>query len=450
MITLEFKEVWHVRQQSISLVAQNYSDMRHAGGDSQTAVVSTNALRNLAVGGVLASLLLGLLLGAGLSPVVSAARDSPQTDTPDGPFGQTNIDADSILMEATVDSNGDADWRVVYRLQLEDSESITGFEQLQADIENDTASYLDPFEERIQRTVQSARNATEREMSADRFSVRTERDSQPDAEFGLVVFEFEWDGFALIEDDGATIRAGDAIDRLFLEDGTNLRLRWPEEYRLQSQTPPTETRSEQRITWNGPLDFDRGEPRVVLTTEKTTPTDTGGEGTTTPGDNGTTTADGETTRTQGTDATQSPGGSGPDESDGDSSILLFGLIAVALVVAAAITVAVLRERETAAEESSGTTEAESEDKTGGPPPELLSNEERVLQLLEQEGGRTKQQNVAEQLDWTAAKTSQVVGDLRDEDQVEAFRLGRENVLTLPDVDLEDTTSSGTETDDDGE
>jgi len=49
----------------------------------------------------------------------------------------------------------------------------------------------------------------------------------------------------------------------------------------------------------------------------------------------------------------------------------------------------------------------------------------------------KQKEVADRLDWTAAKTSQVVSDLRDDGKVEAFRLGRENVLTLPDVDLED-------------
>ena len=66
------------------------------------------------------------------------------------------------------------------------------------------------------------------------------------------------------------------------------------------------------------------------------------------------------------------------------------------------------------------------------PPELLSNEERVLQLLEQRGGRIKQQDVVSELDWTEAKTSQVVGDLREDDEIEVFRIGRENVLSLPD------------------
>ncbi|QCC46971.1 helix-turn-helix transcriptional regulator [Halobellus limi] len=63
--------------------------------------------------------------------------------------------------------------------------------------------------------------------------------------------------------------------------------------------------------------------------------------------------------------------------------------------------------------------------------ELLSNEERVLALVEHKGGRMKQQEVAGTLEWTDAKTSQVVRKMRDEDKLDAFRLGRENVLVLP-------------------
>lgn len=417
--------------------------MGQAGRSSLRTVVSPCAVAVLVFGFVLSGFGLGSVPSKAANPATPPPGDSPAHDTPDGVFGQTDIDADSILMEAAVDSNGDADWRVVYRLQLDDSESVAGFEDLQADIENDTAAYLDPFEERIQRTVQSARNLTDRGMVADGFTVRTERDSQPDAEFGLVIFEFEWRGFALVEDDGATIRVGDSVDRLFLEEGTSLRFNWPGEYQLQSHTPTAEIVSEGRITWTGPLDFDSGEPRTVLSTGDvtTSPTPTATDGTATQGEG--TQSDGDTTATQGDDSTRTPGGSGPDDSgsDGGSSTVLFGLAAIAALVAAAVAVAMFRQRETPAEQAGDTANEQSGTESTGPPPELLSNEERVLQLLEQEGGRMKQKQVAEQLDWTAAKTSQVVGDLRDENEVEAFRLGRENVLTLPDVDLEDTTPS---------
>jgi len=68
------------------------------------------------------------------------------------------------------------------------------------------------------------------------------------------------------------------------------------------------------------------------------------------------------------------------------------------------------------------------------PMELLSPEERVMRLVTDSGGRIKQQAVVAELDWSAARTSQVVGSLRESGQIETFRLGRENVLKLPDDD----------------
>ena len=46
----------------------------------------------------------------------------------------------------------------------------------------------------------------------------------------------------------------------------------------------------------------------------------------------------------------------------------------------------------------------------------------------------KQQAVAEELGWTDAKTSQVTKGLREEGDLDGFRLGRENVLSLPESD----------------
>lgn len=73
------------------------------------------------------------------------------------------------------------------------------------------------------------------------------------------------------------------------------------------------------------------------------------------------------------------------------------------------------------------------DRTGDqePPPELLSDEERVLGLLEDNGGRMKQQDVTAALDWSQTKTSNVVNDLQDDGKIEVYRLGNENTLALP-------------------
>lgn len=69
--------------------------------------------------------------------------------------------------------------------------------------------------------------------------------------------------------------------------------------------------------------------------------------------------------------------------------------------------------------------------------ELLSNEERVLRELKRNDGRMKQQTLVESLGWTEAKTSQVVNDMHGEEAIEKYRLGRENVLSMPEEERED-------------
>jgi hypothetical protein len=136
----------------------------------------------------------------------------------------------------------------------------------------------------------------------------------------------------------------------------------------------------------------------------------------------------------------SAGGNGDSGDSGSSLPLVVGALLVVLAVAAGGWWYARRDGGDVT--GDGTTPAAGDTATAGPPMELLSNEEKVLRLVEDNGGRIKQKEVAEDLDWTAAKTSQVVSDLRDNEKLESFRLGRENVLTLPDVDLEQSSENG--------
>jgi len=63
--------------------------------------------------------------------------------------------------------------------------------------------------------------------------------------------------------------------------------------------------------------------------------------------------------------------------------------------------------------------------------EFMTDAERVEQLLAAEGGTVKQAAIAEELDWSASKTSRVISGLADEGRVEKRRIGRENVVALP-------------------
>jgi hypothetical protein len=62
---------------------------------------------------------------------------------------------------------------------------------------------------------------------------------------------------------------------------------------------------------------------------------------------------------------------------------------------------------------------------------LLSDEERVEHLLERNGGRMRQANIVKETGWSDAKVSQLLSSMAEEDRVDKLRLGRENLISLP-------------------
>ncbi|HKJ58656.1 MAG TPA: hypothetical protein VKA37_05470 [Halobacteriales archaeon] len=318
-----------------------------------------------------------------------------------GDLGQ--IDADTVLLDVSLQPDGDAAWAIRYRVRLDDENDTAAFDSLEADVAANRSAFASRFADRMERTVRAAENATGREMAVRNVSVRTERQEIPQR-YGVLVYEFEWTNFAAVDD--GSIRAGDAIGGLFLDESTSLTVHWPDGYGLQSADPDPDDVGSTSATWRGPRDFTPEQPRIVLSTAVPT---TGGGG----------------------------GGDGAPEDDGlivgtpATWIGLAGLVVLVVVLGAGFW---WRGRG-----ADASTPAEPASEVG-PPDELLSNEERVLGLLEQHGGRMKQQQVVEELGWTDAKTSQVVSELRESGQVDVFRLGRENVLDLPEEDDEDGES----------
>ncbi|ELZ37799.1 hypothetical protein C471_11876 [Halorubrum saccharovorum DSM 1137] len=63
---------------------------------------------------------------------------------------------------------------------------------------------------------------------------------------------------------------------------------------------------------------------------------------------------------------------------------------------------------------------------------LLSDEERVERLLEDNGGRMRQADIVAETGWSDAKVSQLLSSMADSGRVEKLRLGRENLISVPD------------------
>ncbi|MFC6786629.1 helix-turn-helix transcriptional regulator [Halobaculum halobium] len=360
-------------------------------------------------------------------------------------FAQTgDIAADTVVLRAEIQPDGDAQWRIAYRIELSDENTTAAFESLQSDIRENTSAYVARFEGRMATTVAAAENATGREMAASNFSVTAQRNPFPTStDYGVVAYTFAWEGFAGTQ--GQRVVAGDSLAGLYLDSGTVLTIAWPEAYDARTVSPAADERSETAATWRGERNFGPDQPQVVLAPASALPIrpvylaaaavvllgivgavllrrrgdlpiGTGDDRGPLAGDEGAGTAAGEggsagpgQTAGETTDGAVAdaggPGGDGPDS--GGSA---------------------------AAGTDSDSEHGDGDGDATTPPEELLSPHERVTRLVTDNGGRMKQADVTEELGWSAARTSQVVGDLRDDGDIESFRLGRENVLRIPEAD----------------
>jgi hypothetical protein len=382
---------------------------------------------------------LAALVGVSPGAAQPSADHSRSIDAPQ--LGDGGIEPDGILLRVDLQTDGDASWTIEYRIRLNDENTTAAFESLQTDIEANESAYTATFEDRMQATARAAENATGREMAVRNVSVGATRQQLPQ-EYGVVTYRFEWTNFARV--DGDTVRAGDALAGLFLDRQTTLVIGWPEGYGVTDVAPTPDERRDDAVSWVGPTDFGTGEPSVSLSAGATPPG--GAEGS----DGGTGGGDGDASGTTG----GSTGG----------GLLPFVLVAVVAAVAVGGVVLFRRrqsagtgrtdttasadaptrageEAETSTEsastggrEAGASDESAQTDTDGQEAPwddELLSNAERVVALLEHNDGRMKQQAIASELEWSDAKTSQVIGKMREADDVETFRLGRENVVSLP-------------------
>jgi uncharacterized membrane protein len=352
---------------------------------------------------------------------------------------QSNASTLETLIQVDVHANGSAIWTIHYRFQLDNPNETAAFDQLRADIVANSTSYQERFKQRITEAVASAERTTSREMAIKNLSVRAARNGS----IGVVTYEFIWQNFAAT--DGNHLRMGDALAGLYLDNGTRLTISWPARYETTTIRPAPTDRRPNAVIWAGSTDFDRGQPVVKLVRSDST--------------------------TSGTGFGAEEGSNGEPASGTELPPSSIGLVALVLLAGGLGVVWFVRQRQTAdsttaviannPDESQETlTEGAPTppDDTANPEPtenqepaenddrpslDLLSNEERVIEVLKRSDGRAKQQQIVDELGWTDAKTSSVVSQLRDDGTIEGFRLGRENVLQLPEEESENDTDDTT-------
>jgi len=350
---------------------------------------------------VVCALLAPVAGGATAPATAQQATQSPDTGT---------------SMQVQLRPSGSADWNVTMRFEVTDNG--TAFSDVATAFENGDAD-VGPSPETFTALAARGSDVTGREMSITDVGRRGWR---PTNDTGALTLTFTWNGFAAAGTDRVNVSGafGPSWD---LKANQRLVVYPPAGYLPSDFQPSTDNGIRNGVLrWEGSRTFVNGQPRIAYSA-------TSGQ---------TTTSTNMTTTT--------PAGPGND------GLSAFGLVAGALVIVLlALGGYVLSTRERAEPDSADEPEAGSEmepepaptestdaddtdsaDSDEGVDETLLSDAERVERLLEQNGGRMKQANIVDETGWSNAKVSQLLSTMTDEGQVEKLRIGRENLISLPD------------------
>lgn len=365
-----------------------------------------------------------VLLAGSCSATVVATQDSPDPGflaQPDG-FDQTTF-------EITVLENGSAHWQIKHHRRLANDTERQRFESFARNFKNNETDLYRNFVSRAGSLTSIGTDATGREMTAKSF----DRDAYTNvtASFGdrgTVELSFTWTNFTQSNDDRVVV--GDVFEGGFYI-GPNQTIVFERGPTLQfvetipepaSRTQPDSLARSQRVTWEGEREFSPQRPYIELVPRE-----------------GDTANQSATDKTGPTGTNTTVGGPVANDVGSDQMLWIVGILIVVVGVSSAVayrsgTVSLPdrgseRTSETI-DQSANSSPSTSMDQTPIPDEELLSDNDRVIKLLEENGGRMKQVNIVEVTDWSKSKVSMLLSDMEDEGEISKLRVGRENIISL--------------------
>ncbi|WP_226010188.1 helix-turn-helix transcriptional regulator [Halomicrobium salinisoli] len=361
-----------------------------------------------------------LVVVAALVPAAGSADGAgPLLAQPDG-FDRTTF-------EVTVTENGSAEWTVKHSRRLANESERQQFEDYADRFRSEETDLYRNFVARAGRLVDVGENQTGREMRATAF----DRDASVNVttsftDRGTVSLSFHWHGFA--RTDGDRVVVSDVFAGAFyigedqsmvIERGPNLAFARVEPEPTTQSSPGSLTDSEM-VTWEGEREFGPSRPYVEFGPRELVEDGDAGAGE--------------------TDGTASDGSTTALPAEGDSGGLMWMAGAVVLLVAL-VGGAVFHfgrpdvpwndgDGGAAAAEASAPEPDPEPESPAVPEEELLSDSDRVLKLLEDNGGRMKQVNIVDETEWSKSKVSMLLSDMEEDGEISKLRVGRENIISI--------------------
>jgi hypothetical protein len=364
-------------------------------------------------------LLFVLAIAVPAGPVAAVGPDAPGDRQATAPL-TTPEDFENTLFRITVYENGSARWTIQHAQPLENGTEVEQFEAFATEFNSQDTETFQAFRTRARSLLSFARNATGRNMTARAFDRRAVVNELGQTR-GVVELSFVWTAFG--RSNATRVRVADVFEGgMYIAQGQRLEFRRGPalEFRDAQPTPDSMANQEslarsESVTWTGERQFSDQRPAVVFGARNASTTGGG-------------------SATGGSDT----GGDGDSSATGTVPIAVAGLVIVVLVLGGLAWYRVSGPPgDGAATTESGPASGESRAGAGGSgdapavsEADLLSDEDRVLGLLEENGGRMKQVDIVEETEWSKSKVSMLLSEMEEADQISKLRLGRENVISV--------------------
>jgi uncharacterized membrane protein len=248
------------------------------------------------------------------------------------------------------------------------------------------------FQQRIENLVEEASNQTQREMSIDSNSLQMNTIWETQSQ--TTEYQFTWLNFSIIQDNQITFGDIFHLSNFFNQlygDG-DLQISFPATYSIQSAAPQPNggNPTPQTLDWLGTQFFVNGNPNIVLRAATTSPSTT------------------------------------PSQDSNSSTWQLYVVLGLGLAVAVTAFSAsfyVIKRRKPKKVDASR------------PPgqsdlPIVESEEEKIIKVVQANGGSAFQSDVTEKCRFSKAKTSQLLTALEKKGVITRYKKGRDKIVTL--------------------
>ncbi len=278
--------------------------------------------------------------------------------------------------EIKINNNGSARWIIENQVTLSNQEEINEFNEFMNNFSYEKNKKI--FINDTKSIVKEAEEQTNREMKVTGFQIEIDKFKSITDTFGVVKYKFTWINFSKTLENKLIV--GDVfVGGLTLERNSSFGVTLPQNYSLSSVNPEGDEKQKNKLIWNGPRNFEEGEPLIKLIHERN-------------------------------------GDQGPSPDDNNLEMMFVFLVSLSIVSVIGFWYFYNKKR--------------SKRKDDMEKSDLKRDEVKILDLIKEKDGEMFQSEIVEKTDFSKSKISNLLSDLKEKNKIKKIQSGRRNLIRL--------------------